>query len=218
MLLVVMFVISFAMDAQTWKATVYRIDGKPREKIVKLIPEKSIEIGRLLIDNDTLKENKYLYGYFRGVIGDTLQMNLERIRVKSIYTNGTRIDSHIPAKSLIAPGPDSTYVMNISLDEIDYLAYRNRSVAWLSDTEDYILFSSLIILIVSPFICYDYKNQTFNTERYKYWGLGSTLGIVTGFSLQILGGASQKKFQFQGSWPNEKAKAWSFDKERGQTP
>jgi len=218
MLLVVMFVIGFAMNAQTWKATVHRIDGKPREKTVKLIPEKSLEIGRLLINNDTLKENKYLYGHFRGVIGDTLQMNLERIRVKSLHTNGTRIDSYIPAKSLIAPGPDSTYVMNISLDEIDYLAYRNRSVAWLAETEDYVLFSSLIVLIVSPFICYDYKNQTFNAERYQYWGLGSTIGIVTGFSLQILGGASQKKFQFQSSWPKEKAKVWSFDKDGRKAP
>lgn len=218
LLLVLTLIVGFTLIAQTWKAPVYRIDGKPKMKTVKLKSGISMEIGRLLIDNDTLKENKYLYGNFKGVTGDTLQMTLNRIRIKSVHTNGSRTDSFIPAKSLIAPAPDSTYIMNASLTDIDFLAYRNNSIAWLTDTEDFFLFGSLMVLIASPFICYDYKNQTFNAERYKYWGLGCTAGIVTGISLQILGGASQKKFQFHGSWPSEKAKVWSFENERRQTP
>lgn len=217
-LLVVMLNFGFIVSAQTWKAPVYRIDGKSKMKTVKLKTGITMEIGRLITDNDTLKENKYLYGNFQGVTGDTLQMNLRKIRIHSVYTNGTRIDSYIPAKSFIVPEPDSTYKMNVSLRDIDVLVYRNNSIAWLTETEDFFLFGSLMVLIASPFICYDYKNQTFNAERYKYWGLGCTAGIVTGISLQILGGSSQKKFQFHSSWPNTKAKVWSFENERRQTP
>lgn len=218
-LLLVTLFLGFTLIAQKWTAPVYRIDGKPDTKTIKLTPRMDIEIGRLVVDNDSQKETKNLYGYFQGVIGDTLQMNLEKIRIKNVYTNGTRIDSYIPAKSFIAPGPDSTYIMNIAVNDIDYLAYSNKSISWLTDTEDFFLFGSLMVLIASPFICYDYKNHTFNAERYQYWGLGSTLGIVTGFSLQFLGGATKKRFHFNSSWSDKKTKVWSFEgEERLPTP
>ncbi len=217
-LLILMLNFGFIVSAQTWKTPVYRIDEKPKMKTVKLKTGITMEIGRLLIDNDTLKENKYLYGNFQGVIGDTLQMNLRKIRIQSVYTNGTRIESSIPAKNFIVLAPDSTYKMNVSLSDIDFLAYRNTSVAWIYDAEDYVLFTSIFLLFASPFISYDYKNQKLNTERYQKWALGSTIGIFTGLTMQIMGGVSKRKVQFHSSWPNPKAKPWSFDKERRQTP
>ncbi|MBE0639569.1 MAG: hypothetical protein IH598_13715 [Bacteroidales bacterium] len=217
-LLVVMLNFGFIVSAQTWKAPVYRIDGKPKMKTVKLKSGISMEIGRLLIDSDTLKENKYLYGNFKGVIGDTLQMNLRKIRIHSVYTNGTRIESSIPAKSFIVPAPDSTYKMNVSLNDIDILLYRNTLFAWIYDTDDFVLYGSLFLLFASPFICYDYKNQTFNAENYQKWALGSTIGIFTGLTMMFLESGSKRKVQFHSSWPNTKAKVWSFENERRQTP
>lgn len=218
LLLVLTLIVGFTLSAQTWKAPVYRIDGKSKMKTVKLKSGISMEIGRLITDNDTLRENKYLYGNFQGVIGDTLQMNLRKIRIHSVYSNGTRIESSIPAKSFIVPAPDSTYKMNVSLNDIDILLYRNTLFAWIYDADDFVLFGSLFLLFASPFICYDYKNQTLNAEHYQKWALGSTIGIFTGLTMMMMERGSKRKVQFHCSWPNTKANVWSFDKERRQTP
>jgi hypothetical protein len=99
--------------------------------------------------------------------------------------------------------------MNVSLTDIDILSYHNRIKENLSKCEDYVLFTSLFVLLASPFICYNYSEQTFNQDRYQYWALGSTIGIVTGITLQMMGG--QKRLQFKTGWPDEKARVWSFE-------
>ena len=98
--------------------------------------------------------------------------------------------------------------MNIALSDVHMLEYQKFTQKIFGNIEDFVLFSSLAVLIVSPFICYNYSEGTFNAESYKYWALGSTAGIVLGFSFQMLGGHT--KFQFKTNWPSEKGKVWSF--------
>jgi hypothetical protein len=202
--------LSLTLCAQTWKAPIYRITGKSTVKTLKLWPKTSLSIGTLTLDTDSLKENKYFNGTFIGGNADSLQIKLMNVRMNSVFKNGNKIQTTIPAKNYLIAPYDSTYQINIALTDIDFLSYQNRIKEKLFNCEDYVLFSALFVLLVSPFICYNYSDNTFNQDRYQYWALGSTIGIASGITLQMMG--ARGGLQFKAGWPEKKAKVWSFNR------
>jgi hypothetical protein len=206
--LVLTIIFLFSLNAQTWKTKIHCISEKSKVKTIKLKPEVKVKIGTLLLDSDSLKENKYYTGFFLGVDANSLQIKLKTITANKIYGNGMKQETRIPAKYYWENTEDTIYNMNIALSDIHILEYQKFAQKIFGNIEDYVLFSSLAVLFISPFICYNYIDGSFNAEQYQYWALGSTAGILMGFTFQMLGGHT--KFQFKPKWPSEKAKVWSF--------
>lgn len=202
----IMFTLS--LFAQTWKAPIYGTSGKPTIKTLKLKPEMKITIGTLTFDSDSLKTDTYYTGTFLGVAGDSLKINLTEVTMNRIFESGTRERKIIPSKNYLINSLPQTDATNVALSDIDVLKYQPKTKEMLSGLEDYVLLGSLAVLVVSPFFCYNYSNQTFNQDQYQYWALGCTVGIVTGAVLQMMG--SPKRIQFKEGWPEKKSKTWSF--------
>lgn len=207
-LILLCLTLGFAVTAQTWKTQIKSISEKSKVKTLRLKPKAQIKIGTLLIDSDSVKESKYYSGFFVHAEGDSLCIKLKSITANKIYSNGIKQDTRIPAKYYWENTADTIYNMNIAYSNIHFLEYQKFNQKIFGSIEDAVLFSSLAVLIFSPFICYNYSKGYFNAEAYKYWALGSTAGIVLGFSFQMLGGHT--KIQFKPNWPSEKAKVWSF--------
>jgi len=208
-ILIATIVLCCEISAQTWESKIYPQTGKQRIKTLKLQPKTNLKIGTLILDSDSLKVDRMFFGSFLSGAGDSLQIKLSKVEVNSMYENGTKTRTIVPAKNYLTTSFDSTFQMNVSLKDINVLSYQNRIKEDLSKFEDYVLFTSLFVLFASPFVCYNYADQTFNQDRYQYWALGSTVGIITGFTLQMMGG--QKRLQFKTGWPDEKARVWSFE-------
>lgn len=198
----------FNLNAQTWKTKIQSVSEKSKVKTLRLKPEAQVKIGTLLIDSDSLKENKYYSGFFIHGGSDSLRIKLKSITAYKIYGNGIKQDTRIPAKYYWENTADTIYNLNIALSDVHILEYQKFTQKVFGGIEDYVLIGSIAALLVSPFICYNYKEGAFNAESYKFWALGSTAGIVLGFSFQMLGG--QTKFQFKPDWPVKDKKVWGF--------
>jgi len=203
------FLLCNTVNAQTWETPIYQIGGKPIVKTLKLKLQTSITIGTVILDSDTLKEDKYFTGSFLGVAGDSLKISFTEVRTNRNYENGTMERKTIHHLNKQTDKLTPLGVTNIALSDIHILKYIPKTRESIANIEDFVLFSSLAALIISPFFCYNYSNQTFNQDLYQYLALGSTIGIVAGISLQMMGG--KKGIQFKDNWPNKKAKKiWSF--------
>jgi hypothetical protein len=207
--LIAAIVLGCELSAQTWESKIYPQTGKQRIKTLKLQQKTNLRIGTLTVDTDSLQVDRMLIGSFISGAGDSLQIKLSKVEINSKYENGTKIRTTVPAKNYLTSSFDSTFQMSVSLEDINVLSYHKRIKEDLSKFEDYVLFTSLFVLLASPFICYNYADQTFNQDRYQYWALGSTIGVFTGITLQMMGG--QKRLQFKTGWPDEKARVWSFE-------
>lgn len=196
------------INGQTWKADIQRTIRKPHVRTLKLRPNTDLTIGSLLRENDSLKECNYYYGVFLGGSSDSLRLRISSIEKKYEETKGLKQSTKTPAKYFILDKADSVYTLGLALTDVHFIRYQQDYQKLFGACEDWVLFSSLAVLIVSPFICYNYKEGSFNAEAYKYWALGSTAGIVVGFSFQFLG--ANRKLQFKPGWPSEKAKVWTF--------
>jgi hypothetical protein len=67
-------------------------------------------------------------------------------------------------------------------------------------------------MIASPLISYNFKEGKLNAETYKKWGIGGTIGILSGISAVIVIGtvASNGKYHFKADWPYKRVKVWKF--------
>jgi len=204
------FCLSFGVfvTAQTWKTDIERTTGRPVVRTLKLRPKTDLYIGTLLLDADTIKESKFCSGKFLSGTKDSIRIKINSFEKLHKESNGLKQSIHTPAKYYTRNKADSVYVVSLALDDVHYIRYQQGYQKFFGACEDAVLFSSLAVLLVSPFICYNYKEGSFNAEAYKYWVLGCTAGIVVGFSFQILG--AQSKLQFKPNWPDKDARVWSF--------
>lgn len=199
-------------EAQTWEAQMQRITGKSREKTLKLKPDMKLEIGRLLTDNDTLKEYNYYNGIFLGGTRDSIRIRLNEVKTNSVYTSGIKQQSTIPVKYFTAvPLRDSGF-MSFALPEIDYLKYSKSKKNDPGGFVEPVIYLSLLTLFLSPVISYDYKEGELNEERYKYWALGSTLALASCITAIVTINAidGPDTFRFKAGWPGTHIKEWRF--------
>jgi len=58
----------------------------------------------------------------------------------------------------------------------------------------------------------DFKDGGINSKRYKYWALGSTIGITVSLGYAAITNSRpiQKQYQFNSDWPNKQADVWKF--------
>ncbi len=209
-ILIIFFYLSVgvAVTAQTWKTDIQRTTGKPVTRTLKLKPKTELRIGTLLNDDDSIKESKFYYGKF--LSGNKDSLNLKVISIENLHTEsaGLKQSEVTQEKYFTRYKADSVYNVSVAITDVHFIKYQQDYQKFFGGGEDFLLLGSLAVLVVSPFICYNYKEGAFNAESYKYWALGCTAGIVVGFSFQVLG--AERKLQFKPNWPDKDVRVWSF--------
>jgi hypothetical protein len=204
--------VSLGLNAQTWKTQVERLTGQSKVKTLKIKPGMRVNINNLLIDNDSLRVSKNFNGHFVSGNRDSLKIKLYEVRTNRNYTNGIKEQFIYPAKYYIRnPFPD-TNIMSLAIREIDFMSYQYDKKNGYGEIGEPVILGSLLVLFLSPLICYNFKESSLNLERYKYWALGSTIGIAAGIAIPISIGSIYKmhRFQFKPDWPMKGAKTWKF--------
>lgn len=199
-------------EAQPWDFQLQRISGKTKEKTLKLEPEMKLEIGRLLTDNDSLKEYNYYNGIFLGGTRDSIRIRLKEVKTNSVFTSGIKQQSTIPVKYFTSVLLSDSGFMSFALPEIDYLKYSKSKKNDSGGIVEPVIYLSLLTLFLSPVISYDYKEGELNEERYKYWALGSTLALASCITAIITINAinGPDTFRFKAGWPGTHIKEWRF--------
>jgi hypothetical protein len=207
-LIIFCLTLELVVTAQTWKTDIQRTTGKPVTRTLKLKPKTELRVGTLLNDADSIKESKFYYGKFLSGNKDSLKLKV--ISIENLHTEsaGLKQSEVTQAKYFTRYKADSVYNASVAITDVHFIKYQQDYQKFFGGGEDFLLLGSLAVLVVSPFICYNYKEGAFNAESYKYWALSCTAGIVVGFSFQILGG--ERKLQFKPNWPDKDARVWSF--------
>jgi len=197
------------LSAQTWKTQIYGISDKANIKTLKIKPEMSIDLRTVILDTDTLKLTRRYNGSFIGVTGDSMKIKLTDFHEFSNHTNGTIKQTTIPGKSFIMSRSSDTALAIIPLSDISYISFKPENLNKMAGIAEAGVFVSIFALVLAPLICFDYKDGVFLADRYKYWGLGSTIGLAGSFCLEGIF-SSSKQYQFKSNWPYKKKKVWSF--------
>jgi len=200
-----------SINAQNRKIPIYKISGKPANKMLKLKTERKITIRTLLIESDSLKLSETYSGSIIGISGDSMKITLTDYIEFRNYKNGLNKQVKIPGNLFLKNTSLDTGKLNIRFSAIHYLRYTPGRNEKLSGIAEGAVFISLAGVIFSPLICYDYKQGKFNAERYKYWGLISSISLTASLCVEIFANR-YKEYQFKRDWPQKKKKVWSFTK------
>jgi hypothetical protein len=200
------------IQAQTWKARVERIQGSNRIKTITIKPGTDVTVSSQIFKNDTFQENHFYTGIFKGGTKDSLYLELNSVMTNKEYVNGIKETRNFPRKQYLSIMGQDTSRMCIPLQQIHALDYQKKNISGWAELGEPIILTSLLVMVAAPLISINYKDGSFNDERYKKWALGSTAGLAAGFvtifTFAILG--DHHKIQFKPGWPDKKAKAWQF--------
>jgi hypothetical protein len=203
-----------SFQAQNWEVQIQRIGENHHIKNLKLKPNRPLSIGRLITDEDSLREYNYFEGHFLGGTDRSLQIKLQKVQTHKVFANGISHQSTIPGKFYLEDLAGDTDRLEIALVDIDFLKIKGSKAQHIAgDIVEPLIWISLFTLILSPLISYNFKKGELNADHYKYWALGSTLGLTVGFACVITINAFEgpTEFQFKEGWPSKKSKLWRFD-------
>lgn len=184
--------------SQKWEIQVQRME-KHALKLLIFKPEIQFTVGRTFFNTDTLKEFSYYDGFFLKGTKDTLFFKLKEIKSHREFKSGVKQQTIFPAAFYPGIPPEDSNRLKIALMDIDYL--RIKSPKWQNTVGEAIvepvIWLSMITLFLSPVISYNFKKGKLDAERYKYWALGSTLGLAVGFGSVIIINGLQGTEKFQ---------------------
>jgi len=211
-LIIILIAIMLQAEAQTWKVQVERISGNQRTKTLRIKPDYNLTVGSVMAYKDSLKEYRYYEGLFTGGRLDSIEMKLSLVRDERIFSNGISESTKFPARYFLSSSAQDTAHLKIALPDVSYLEYQNQELGGWAELGEPIMFLSILTMVAAPFICYDYKNGSLNTDRYKYWAVGSSIGIATGFTTIFTFAAlsNHKKLKFNENWKSKGKNVWRF--------
>lgn len=197
------------LNAQTWKVQLERVGEHPASKTLRIKSGNTVSIGTLLPEENSVKRNRYFNGSFLSGTADSIKISLKDVRETRIKPAGIIETTTTPSKAFLMQPVAKDNALSLALADIDFLKYERSRVKYMEAFELGVL-TSLAVLLVSPFICMNYKEMTFNADQYKYWALGSTIGFAASITWAVATGSGSHSFQFESGWPNKKAKVWKF--------
>lgn len=200
------------VQAQSWKVEVERISGNNKTKTIKLKPSMQVNIQTVISENDSMRESRLFYGDFWSGSVDSLQIRLKSTTYQKVLTSGIRYTSITPARFFVHSVTPDSNLYKIPLSRIASLDYKYEKWNGMGEVFEPFLLLSMLTLVASPLLCYNFKDNSFNADRYKYWALGSTAGIFVSFTALISSYAipSHGYYQFKDGWPRKKTKIWRF--------
>ncbi|KAF0196424.1 MAG: hypothetical protein FD166_2379 [Bacteroidetes bacterium] len=202
------------LNGQPWKIMIQNTTDSSVVRTLKLKPKVHIGIKSLITESDSLKVTNTYGGTFLSGTRDSLTIRLEEFRVLTEYANGIKQTTTIPRDFYLKNPEAGNSVKSLALMDIDFLTCQRRPklITRADNVIEPIILGLLFVMLISPLISYNYKEGYLNTERYKYWALGSTIGLASGFAtlITINGLFNEKRIQFRPGWPEKKAKVWEF--------
>lgn len=200
--------------AQVSKVPVYRTDIESKIRTVKLDPRTELTLRVLISRSDTARKDFTYSGLFHSAPGDSIGLRLKSERMFQFFPSGISrtTTTMLPQKSGEGDTASPELKM-VAFDNIAWLKYQKRPelIRFADQVLEPVVFSSLFVLMLSPFISYNYRDGYLNTETYKNWALGSTIALASCFSVLItINAVNRAEYQFRDGWPEKKAKVWSF--------
>ena len=201
-----------AANSQTWKTEIEKTTSNHRVKVLRIKPTMQLTVGSILLESDSLKRSINYYGDFMSGTADSLKMRLKTVTAVDNYSNGIRKTSVTPARFYPAINAPDSNIIEMALRDVHSIDYSLKKWRDAGEIGEPVLFLSLFTLLASPLISYNFKEGKLNADRYKYWALGSTIGVAAGFAAIIVINAvpPHGRYQFKEGWPNKKAKVWKF--------
>jgi len=198
--------------AQTWKAGIEKISGNHKVKTIRIKPTMQLTIGSMIAENDSMNMSKNFYGDFVNGTSDSIRMRLKTVTTTTNYANGFRQTTVTPARFYPCNNTPDSNMVSFALPDVHSIDYSLKKWRDAGEIGEPILLLSLLTLIASPLISYNFDEGKINAERYKYWALGSTIGVVAGFAAIITINAipPHGRYQFREGWPLKKTKVWRF--------
>jgi hypothetical protein len=189
----------FNLNAQTWKIKAERFTGDSIVKTVKIKQGAGITVKYF---TGLPNEEKTYFGSFLAGSSDSIRIKLKSTEIKTKLDDGSR------QVTTIYPGnffPEKNNALSIAIPEINLIELTsNRGGA-----AEVGVFACLGVLLVSPLIGIDYGKMKFNTERYAYFAIGSTLGLAVCFTLEGLT-SKPKKLRLRPDKPDKTGITWRF--------
>jgi hypothetical protein len=201
------------INAQPWKVPIYRLSGSTSAKTIKIKPDRRVTIHSLVNDADSLKLSETYNGSVIGVSTDSMRISLTDYTEFRKYASGMNMQTRIPGKIYFKDPASDTGKVSIPISDIHLLIYRPVRNEKLPGIAEGAVFTCLAGVLLSPFICYNYKEGHINADTYKYWGVASSVGLTASFCFEMIS-LRTKEYQFKTDWPQKKKKVWSFAKRK----
>jgi hypothetical protein len=198
------------LNAQKWNMRILNITDNATEKTIKIKPGMNLTVRSLFLDNDSLKGSKLYQGSFLGGSDDSLKIKLNKYLESISYSNGITKVTTIPGKSYLFSNSTGKGSISIPLSDIHFISYSARN-SWSNVTE-IAVFTSLFLVILSPLISYNFSKAEFNAERYKYWGVSSSIAFTASLCFEGILAKNKKEYQFKTRWPGKNNQVWGFKK------
>jgi hypothetical protein len=213
-LIIVLVVAATGLLAQDFSHEIFLKGGKSKTRTITIKPGNLVTVGRLTLNSDTLRKGLYYTGKLLEGGNNTLTMSVNSCKYVDMHEGTESYIKVVPAQMLSTMMTIDTNQMKLALNDIDYLYLKAKKQSKF-DPIIPLLLGSMALMILSPLICYDFKEHKVDAGRYKYWALGSTAGAITGFALIFtLPARNIKRYQFNASWPNTTSKYWQFKQDR----
>jgi hypothetical protein len=195
--------------AQNWSPKITSLGEKPTSKTLPIRKGNTLVLGISPKQTGSTVVKQFYTGTLLGATSDSVTISLKSVRINRRMDQGVTEDTNMPAAAFLGhPAPmDNAYKMAIA--DIQHLQYQSKRYEYGEAFELGLLLSAATLLI-SPFICINYGDMTFNAERYKYWALGGTAGIVASFTYAIVMYSGMKRYYFRSDWTPRGKKTWTF--------
>jgi|GEM_PF-7056167 len=184
-------------SAQALRIKIQKTSGIATTKTLKFREGNDLKIDSVYIDSDTLKGTYIYRGSFVRATGDSLTLKLKEFTDAASYTDGRRYTSVLPAKDFMAtknPGSDE---VKVAIRNIQSIFTTQKSKVWGAAGLP-VLLVSLGAFLVSPAICYNYNDGSFNSDLYQTLALSTTAGFATAIIIGV--STPREKFDLRKDW------------------
>lgn len=197
------------LHAQTWKSSLEGVSKSSATKTIRIKPGWKITIGKAFPDTSQIRGNRYFSGSFLGGNTDSIKMSLDQVKVTRYLPGKISEVTTIPAAAFLSAPIPLDREFAYALSDIHLLTIQKPRYEYM-EVFELGMIASTLVAIISPFLCIDYSDGSFNEDRFKYWALGSSVCLVATISYAVITGTGKKSYQFKSGWPNKKAKVWKF--------
>lgn len=206
--------IALNVSSQSLKLNIERISGGEKSLTLKFKPGSNLKIGSTYTDSEALKAINYYSGSFLAGSQDSITIKVNKFSSELEYSDGRQITTNMPATSFSAMYNAGSDEKRIAIANIRYIYTEQKSKAWGVGLPLIIL--SLVALPVSPVICYNYKDGTFNNNLFKNIALGCAAGIATGVTIGFM--TPPEHYHFSDGRPGQTGKIWQIKSIKSLNP
>ena len=203
-LIILLFGITYS---QNDRLHMYKLPDKQCKRTIK--KGAYIEVGIKYYNKDSLRTEDLFEGNFLELKKDSIFMDLGR-KTKYIYQDEGILEQNIISRGFCAkPLPYKEEM--ISLDDISLIKYRNKSAIVFRKISTITFWTSfLTTIMVAPLASINYKQGTFNFDRYKTIVAVGGAGIAVSIPILILSG--KKKVVMKEGLHHIDKSMWTFEK------